>query len=42
MGFVKNLPVFDQETIPVLQEYFNEMVALLPPGFEEVVIHRNI
>jgi non-heme Fe2+,alpha-ketoglutarate-dependent halogenase len=30
-GYVKNLPVFDQDTIPVLQEYFNEMVALMPP-----------
>jgi hypothetical protein len=31
-GYVKNLPVFDQDTIPVLQEYFNEMVELMPLG----------
>ena len=29
-GYVKNLPVFDQAAIPVLQKRFQELVALLP------------
>ena len=31
-GYVKNLPVFNEDEIPVLKEYFYEMVALMPQG----------
>ena len=31
LGYVKNLPVFDDSDIPILQKGFEEMLALLPP-----------
>lgn len=31
-GYIKNLPVFDETALPVLQQGFQEMVALLPPN----------
>lgn len=36
-GYVKNLPVFDQAAIPVLQKHFHELAALLP---EEIHMSR--
>ena len=33
-GYVKNLPVFDQAAAPMLQQYFQELVALLPAGVD--------
>ena len=30
-GYVKNLPVFDDSEIPILQKGFEDMLALLPP-----------
>ena len=30
-GYVKNLPVFDDSQIPILQMGFEDMLALLPP-----------
>ncbi len=33
-GYVKNLPVFDEAAVPMLQQHFHELNALLPEGTE--------